>query len=52
MRVVQAIASDRLRRLQLEKPTRGRSTPVRVALHSHIVLLAANGLTAKRSPHS
>jgi hypothetical protein len=44
MRVAQAITLDQQNRLQLERQARGRSIPVRVALRSRIVLLAADGL--------
>ena len=48
MRVAQAITLDQQNRLQLERQTRGRSIPVRVALRSRIVLLAADGLQNKQ----
>jgi DNA-binding NarL/FixJ family response regulator len=35
-------------RRQLERQARGRTVPMRVALHSHIVLLAAEGKQHKQ----
>ena len=48
MRIASAIALPIETRRQLEKQMRGRSTPVRVALRSRIVLLAADGLQNKQ----
>ena len=48
MRVASAIALPKETRRQLEKQMRGRSTPVRVAQRSRIVLLAADGLQNKQ----
>jgi transposase len=48
MRVASAIALPIEIRRQLEKQMRGRSTPVRVAQRSRIVLLAADGLQNKQ----
>jgi transposase len=48
MRVASAIALPIETRRQLEKQMRGRSTPVRVAQRSGIVLLAADGLQNKQ----
>ena len=48
MRVAPAIALPIETRRQLEKQMRGRSTPVRVAQRSRIVLLAADGLQNKQ----
>src|ERR1035438_4515497 len=48
MRVASAIALPIETRRRLEKQMRGRSTPVRVAQRSRIVLLAADGLQNKR----
>jgi transposase len=48
MRIASAIALPKETRRQLEKQMRGRSTPVRVALRSRIVLLAADGLQNKQ----
>jgi DNA-binding NarL/FixJ family response regulator len=48
MRVASAIALPIATRRQLEKQMRGRSTPVRVAQRSRIVLLAADGLQNKQ----
>jgi transposase len=48
MRVASAIALPIETRRQLEKQMRGRSTPVRVAQRSRIVLLAADGLQNKQ----
>ena len=44
MRVAKAIVLEAEIRRKLEQQARGRSTPVRVALRSRIVLLAAAGL--------
>jgi hypothetical protein len=43
MRVAQPIELNRESRLELERQARGRSVPVRVAVRSRIVLLAAEG---------
>jgi transposase len=48
MRVASAIALPIETRRQLEKQMRGRSTPVRVAQRSRIVLLAGDGLQNKQ----
>jgi len=48
MRVASAIAWPIEARRQLEKQMRGRSTPLRVAQRSRIVLLAADGLQNKQ----
>ena len=48
MRVASSIALPIETRRRLEKQMRGRSTPVRVALRSRIVLLAADGLQNKQ----
>ena len=48
MRVASAIALPIETRRRLEKQMRGRSTPVRVAQRSRIVLLAADGLQNKQ----
>jgi transposase len=48
MRVASAIALSIETRRQLEKQMRGRSTPVRVAQRSRIVLLAGDGLQNKQ----
>ena len=48
MRVASAIALPIETRRQLEKQIRGRSTSVRVAQRSRIVLLAADGLQNKQ----
>jgi len=48
MRVASAIALPMETRHRLEKQMRGRSTPVRVAQRSRIVLLAAGGLQNKQ----
>jgi transposase len=48
MRVASAIALPIETRRQLEKQMRGRTTPVRVAQRSRIVLLAAEGLQNKQ----
>jgi DNA-binding NarL/FixJ family response regulator len=48
MRIAPAIALSDEARLRLEKLARGRSTPVRVAQRSHIVLLAGDGLQNKQ----
>jgi transposase len=48
MRVATAIALPIETRRQLEKQMRGRSTPVRVAQRSRIILLAADGLQNKQ----
>jgi transposase len=48
MRVASAIALPIETRRQLEKQMRGRSTPVRVAQRSRIVLLSADGLQNKQ----
>jgi transposase len=48
MRIASAIALPNETRRQLEKRMRGRSTPVRVAQRSRIVLLAADGLQNKQ----
>jgi transposase len=48
MRVAPAIVLSDEIRLRLEKPARGRSTPVRVAQRSRIVLLAGKGLQNKK----
>jgi transposase len=48
MRVASAIALSIETRRQLEKQMRGRSTPVRVAQRSRIVLLAADGKQNKQ----
>jgi hypothetical protein len=44
MRVARAVVLKEDVRRKLEQHARGRSTPVRVALRSRIVLLAAEGL--------
>ena len=48
MRVAAAIALSDETRLRLEKLARGRSTPVRIAQRSRIVLLAGDGLQNKQ----
>ena len=48
MRVAQSIEIDETVRTKLERQTRGRSVPVRVAVRSRIVLLAADGLQNKQ----
>jgi DNA-binding NarL/FixJ family response regulator len=48
MRLAQAITLDRPSRHELERNARGRSIPVRVAVRSRIVLLAADGLQNKQ----
>jgi len=48
MRVVPAIALTPEVQLELEKLARRRTTPVRVAQRSHIVLLAESGLENKQ----
>lgn len=44
MRVAQPIVLDEATRKELQRQSRGRSVPVRVALRSRIILLAADGL--------
>lgn len=48
MRVAATIALSDETRLRLEKPARGRSTPVRIVPRSRTVLLAGNGLQNKQ----
>ena len=48
MRVAEAIVLNPETRRQLERHARGRSVPVRAALRSRIVLLAAGGKQHKQ----